>query len=55
MAFKYEMKVNGITRRVVEKCLTSLLFIEIVRDMMSVDKMGKNKEIKKVTFEVTRT
>lgn len=54
MSFKYELFKNGVKIRSISKCWTSLLFVEIMKDIMDVEKMGKDPNLSEINFKITR-
>jgi len=54
MSFKYEFKQNGKVVRTISKCWTALLFVEVMKDIMTLDAMGKDTKIRDINFKISR-
>jgi hypothetical protein len=54
MSFKYELFKNGVKVRSISKCWTSLLFVEIMKDIMDIEKMGKDSKLTEINFKISR-
>ena len=52
--FKYEYWVNGVLSRSIAKCWVSLLYIEYIKDLATLQKIGDNKEIKEIKMVIKR-
>jgi len=54
MSFKYELIVNGIVKRSISKCWTTLLYIEVLKDIIKLQELGNKKEFKYISWKITR-
>jgi len=52
--FRYEYWVDGKLLRRVAKVWVSLLYIEYIKDLATLQKMGNNKEVKEIKMVIKR-
>jgi len=52
--FIYEYWVNGVLVRSIAKCWVSLLYIEYIKDLSTLQKIGADKEIKEIKMLIKR-